>query len=60
VVVLTPRPGRVRAELAVPLPRPRRLHVLTSPEFTALKRQALELLLGRDVGAASDGIRSLV
>ena len=41
VVVLSPRPGRVVAELTVDLPRPRDV---TSPEFTGLKRRALEAL----------------
>ena len=41
VAVLSPRPGRVVAEIAVDLPRPRDL---TSPEFTAVKRSALEAL----------------
>ena len=41
VAVLSPRPGRVVAELAVSLPRPRDV---TSPDFTAVKRQALEAL----------------
>jgi NitT/TauT family transport system ATP-binding protein len=45
VIVLTQRPARVKAEFAVPLPRPRTPDVLTSPEFTALKHQTLELLL---------------
>jgi NitT/TauT family transport system ATP-binding protein len=46
VVVLTRRPARIAAEFDVPLPRPRSHDVLTSPEFTALKRQTLSLLLG--------------
>jgi NitT/TauT family transport system ATP-binding protein len=41
VVVLSPRPGRVVAELPVGLPRPRDI---TSSDFTALKRRALEAL----------------
>lgn len=45
VVVLTQRPGTVKAELRVDLPRPRGLSLLTNPEFTELKRSALELLL---------------
>jgi NitT/TauT family transport system ATP-binding protein len=45
VIVLTQRPARVKAEFAVTLPRPRTPAVLTSPEFTTLKRQTLELLL---------------
>jgi NitT/TauT family transport system ATP-binding protein len=45
VIVLSPRPGRVKAELAIELPRPRRVELLTSQGFMSLKRQALELLL---------------
>ncbi len=41
VVVLSPRPGRVVAEIPVELPRPRDV---TSPDFTAVKRIALEAL----------------
>ena len=45
VVVLSPRPGHVVAELAVPLARPRpRRQTVTSPEFTALEARALEAL----------------
>ncbi|HWA77018.1 MAG TPA: ABC transporter ATP-binding protein [Polyangiaceae bacterium] len=45
VVVLTHRPGSVKAELPIPLPRPRTLETLTSGDFTNLKRHALGLLL---------------
>jgi NitT/TauT family transport system ATP-binding protein len=41
VAVLSPRPGRVVAEIDVDLPRPRDV---TSPEFGAVKRSALEAL----------------
>jgi ABC-type nitrate/sulfonate/bicarbonate transport system ATPase subunit len=41
VAVLSPRPGRVVAEIPVELARPRDV---TSTEFTAVKRQALEAL----------------
>jgi ABC-type nitrate/sulfonate/bicarbonate transport system ATPase subunit len=41
VAVLSPRPGRVVAEIDVGLPRPRDV---TSPEFGVLKRRALEAL----------------
>jgi NitT/TauT family transport system ATP-binding protein len=47
VAVLSPRPGRVVAELEVPFPRPRdRRETVTHPEFTALKERAMEALRG--------------
>ena len=45
VVILSPRPGHVVAELAVPFERPRpRRETVTDPEFARLKRTALEAL----------------
>ncbi|CAN5501224.1 ABC transporter ATP-binding protein [soil metagenome] len=44
VVVMSARPGRIRQIFDVDLPRPRGLDLLTSPEFTALKRQTLEII----------------
>jgi len=38
VLVMSPRPGRVRAEFAVNLPRPRPLALTSEPEFMALAR----------------------
>ena len=38
VVVFTPRPGRVQAEVVVDLPRPRSLETRFSPTFLELKR----------------------
>ena len=45
VIVLTKRPAKIKAEITVPLPRPRTHDVLTTPEFMQLKRRTLELLL---------------
>ena len=45
VAVLSPRPGRVVAELRVPLPRPRaRRETVTSAEFLALRERAMATL----------------
>jgi NitT/TauT family transport system ATP-binding protein len=45
VLVLSPRPGSVKAEIPVAIPRPRpRRETVTAPEFTALREQALEAL----------------
>jgi ABC-type nitrate/sulfonate/bicarbonate transport system ATPase subunit len=39
VIVFSPRPGRVKAEVVVSLPRPRPLELRLSPEFSAIKRR---------------------
>jgi NitT/TauT family transport system ATP-binding protein len=44
VIVLSRRPGRIRADLEVPLPRPRTADQLTSIEFNRLKKHCLQLL----------------
>ena len=45
IIVLTQRPGRVRARLAVDLPRPRTPDMLASPDLMQLKAQLMTLLL---------------
>ena len=44
IFVLSPRPGRVRARLLVPLDRPRPRGIVTTPEFARAKARCLELL----------------
>ncbi len=44
VVVISPRPGRVKAEIRVDLPRPRSLETRFSADFSALKRRIWEVL----------------
>ena len=44
VFVMTARPGRIREEIQVPLPRPRTLDVLTTEPFVALKRRVMGLI----------------
>jgi NitT/TauT family transport system ATP-binding protein len=42
VIVMTARPGRIKAEVAVDLPHPRHYTMKTSPEFSALKARLTE------------------
>ncbi len=42
VVVMSARPGRIKADVAVGIPHPRRYTVKTTPEFSALKAQLTE------------------
>jgi ABC-type nitrate/sulfonate/bicarbonate transport system ATPase subunit len=51
VVILSSRPGRVKADVRVDFPRPRRAALRYSPAFLELKKQIWERL-----DAASSGI----
>jgi len=42
VVVMSARPGRIKADIAVALPHPRHYTIKTTPEFSALKAQLTE------------------
>jgi NitT/TauT family transport system ATP-binding protein len=42
VVVMTARPGRIKADIPVDLPHPRRYTMKTTPEFSALKARLTE------------------
>jgi ABC-type nitrate/sulfonate/bicarbonate transport system ATPase subunit len=42
VVVMSARPGRIKADIAVDLPHPRHYTLKTSPEFSALKARLTE------------------
>ena len=44
VFVMTARPGRIREEIPVPLPRPRTLDTLTSETFVRLKGRVMTLI----------------
>ena|SRR5215207_3377596 len=44
VLVMSARPGQIRATFPVPLARPRDFRVLTSDEFTELKREILAVI----------------
>jgi len=42
VVVMTARPGRIKADVRIDLPHPRRYTIKTSPDFSALKARLTE------------------
>ncbi|GAB4070516.1 ABC transporter ATP-binding protein [Ancylobacter sonchi] len=44
IYVMTARPGRLKEEVVVDIPRPRALDMVMDPEFIAVKRHILELL----------------
>jgi NitT/TauT family transport system ATP-binding protein len=44
VIVMSPRPGRIIADLPVELDRPRKSSVVTSRDFIAMKARILALL----------------
>ena len=44
VIVMSPRPGRIIADVAIDLPRPRNLDMLTEPAFGAYARKIRHLL----------------
>lgn len=53
VVVMTARPGRIKADVAVELPHPRDYTMKTMPEFTALKARLTEEIRAEAVLAAT-------
>jgi ABC-type nitrate/sulfonate/bicarbonate transport system ATPase subunit len=54
VLVMSARPGHIRGEFAIPLARPRGFQLLTSDEFTELKREILELLYSETIKALEE------
>jgi NitT/TauT family transport system ATP-binding protein/sulfonate transport system ATP-binding protein len=56
VVVMTARPGRIKADIAVELPFPRHYTVKTSPEFSALKARLTEEIRAEAVIAAGAAV----
>ena len=54
VYVMTARPGCLKAEIAVPIPRPREFSVKTSSTFMRLKTEILDLIREESWKAASE------
>ena len=54
VCVMTARPGRIKRNIEVNLPRPRDIEVTTTPEFNALRREVLALIREESQRAAID------
>jgi NitT/TauT family transport system ATP-binding protein len=46
ILVMSPRPGRIAADLSVPLPRPRDLAMLSDPRLAQIAGLVREMLLG--------------
>ena len=53
VVVMSARPGRIKADVPVPLPHPRLYTVKTTPEFSALKARLTEEISGEALAAVA-------
>ena len=51
VYVMTARPGRIKAEIPIPLPRPRTPEMMSSPTFHALVRQLKGLIREESLAA---------
>ncbi len=55
IVVMTARPGRIKREIKVELPRPRTLDLMTTLEFVGLKRELLGLIREEAARAVAQG-----
>lgn len=53
VIVMSPRPGRIREVIDVPIERPRPVSSLTSPVFSQIKERVMHLIYDRDGEAPS-------
>jgi NitT/TauT family transport system ATP-binding protein len=53
VIVMTPRPGRIRDRIAIDLPRPRTLETLRDPHFVELSARLRDDIEGSEAKAAA-------
>ncbi|WP_414642285.1 ABC transporter ATP-binding protein [Bradyrhizobium sp.] len=51
VLIMSASPGRIIADLTVPIPRPRTLDIATDADFIGLKRQCLEKIRAESIRA---------
>ncbi len=58
VYVMSARPGRIKEDFDVPIPRPRNVDVLTSPEFMEMKRNVMHLIHEEAVKAVSTDVEA--
>lgn len=58
LIILTNRPTRVKKVMDIDLPRPRKIHALTSDRFLALRQAALEALHEEAIKAFSQGSKN--
>ena len=54
VIVMSARPGRIKAEIAVDLPHPRSYKIKTTPEFVRLKERLVEEIRAEALKVAVD------
>lgn len=52
VAVMTNRPGRIKTEIPIDLPRPRHYDMVSTPEFQRLHRQVLDAIRSESLAAA--------
>ena len=55
VAVMTNRPGRIKSIIPVPLPRPRRYELISTPEFRRLQLEVLEEIRSESMAVAALG-----
>ena len=55
VAVMTNRPGRIKSIIPVPLPRPRRYELISSPAFRSLQLEVLEEIRSESIAVAALG-----
>jgi NitT/TauT family transport system ATP-binding protein len=54
VIVFTARPGRIKADIKINLPRPRAIEIKKAPEYTAYRNEIWDLLRGEVLRARDE------